>query len=198
VLDTVSLAITAYPLIPATRGMALNSWMGSISTAVPGMFWLFSASLFDDHFRLRPWQIALVSLTAAYNFTEGLERNSCTCVVDNKDEGRSSDFYGLTKVDGTLIISNPSATGDLTEPPFNDCPDGDDMEQLNARVTYYSPDRNWELAAFVTNATDWEPDDVDAGGLGGELASNFSDGSPSYGRTQEPRMYGMEFRYNFN
>ena len=50
----------------------------------------------------------------------------------------------------------------------------------------------------MTNATDWEPDDVDAGGLGGELASNFSDGSPSYGRTQEPRMYGMEFRYNFN
>jgi len=56
-------AITAYLLTPATRGMALHSWMGSMSTAVPGMFWLFSASLFDDHFRLRPWQLALVSLT---------------------------------------------------------------------------------------------------------------------------------------
>jgi AraC-like DNA-binding protein len=56
-------AITAYLLTPATRGMALHSWMGGISTAVPGMFWLFSASLFDDHFRLRPWQLALVSLT---------------------------------------------------------------------------------------------------------------------------------------
>lgn len=142
-----------------------------------------------------------VAFTAAYNYTEGLERNNCTYVVDNSAEGRSSDVYGLTKVDGTLIISNPSATGDLTEPPFNDCPDGDDMEQLNARVTYYSPGGNWELAAFVTNATDWEPDEGDKddpGGLGGELASNFSDGSPSYGRTQEPRMYGMEFRYNFN
>jgi hypothetical protein len=53
----------------------------------------------------------------------------------------------------------------------------------------------------VTNATDWEPDEGskgDPGGLGSELASNFSGGSPSYGRTQEPRMYGMEFRYNFN
>ena len=27
------------------------------------MFWLFSASVFDDHFKLRPWQIALVAIT---------------------------------------------------------------------------------------------------------------------------------------
>jgi len=47
------------------------------------------------------------------------------------------------------------------------------------------------------DATDRAPDNVDADGLGGELASDFSDGSPSCGRTEEPRMYGMEFRYNF-
>jgi len=56
-------AITAYLLTPSTQGMALHGWMGSISTGVPGMFWLFSASLFDDHFRLRPWQLVLVALT---------------------------------------------------------------------------------------------------------------------------------------
>jgi hypothetical protein len=55
------------------------------------------------------------------------------------------------------------------------------------------------VAAFVTNATNWTPKHRggEPGGLGGELASNFSDGSPSYGRTDEPRMYGVEFRYNF-
>ncbi len=135
---------------------------------------------------------------AAYNFSEGLDRNSCTYVVNNKSEGRSSDVYGLTKVDGELIISDPSATGDLIEPPYNECPKGDDFEQLNARITYTHPGGAWQLAGFVTNATNWKPDHVDPGGLGGELASNFSDGSPSWGRTEEPRMYGVEFRYNFN
>jgi hypothetical protein len=38
----------------------------------------------------------------------------------------------------------------------------------------------------------------DIGDLGGELASNFSDGSPAWVRLQEPRMCGLEFRYNFN
>lgn len=133
----------------------------------------------------------------AYNFTSGAERTSCSYVVNNKAAGLPNDVYGLTEVDGKLIISNFSATGNLTEPPFNECPDGDDFEQLNARVAYNSPERDWTVAAFVTNATNWAPDNVDPGGLGGELATDFSDGSPSYGRTEEPRMYGMEFRYNF-
>ena len=56
-------AVTAYLLIPVTKGTALGAWMDGLSTAVPGMFWLFSASLFDDHFRLRRWQVGLVALT---------------------------------------------------------------------------------------------------------------------------------------
>ena len=120
-------------------------------------------------------------------------------MVNNKAEGRPSDVYQFTKVDGELIISDPSATGDLTEPPFDNCPDTDDQEQLNARLAYNRSERDWTVAAFVTNATNWTPKHRggEPGGLGGELASNFSDGSPSYGRTDEPRMYGVEFRYNF-
>lgn len=135
--------------------------------------------------------------TLAYNYTEGLPRDQCIYVVDNKAEGSSNDVYGLTEVDGQLIISDPSATGNLTEPPYSSCPDSDNREWLNARLTYNSPERDWSLAAFITNATNWEPDKVNPGGLGSQLASDFSDGSPSYGRTDEPRMYGVEFRYNF-
>jgi len=137
-----------------------------------------------------------MEFAVAFNYTEGLPRNSCKYVVNNKAAGESSDVYGLTKVDGKLIISDPSATGDLTEPPYSECPDTDDQEWLNARLAYNSPERNWTLAAFVTNATNWTPKRGDPGGLGGELATAFSDGSPSYGRTDEPRMYGVEFRYN--
>ena len=138
-----------------------------------------------------------VVLALAYNYTGGLSRDSCVYVVDNKAQGAPNDVYGLTKVDGQLVISDSSATGNLTEPPYNNCPDSDNREQLNARLAYNSPERDWTVAAFITNATNWQPDKVDPGGLGGQLATDFSDGSPSYGRTDEPRMYGMEFRYNF-
>jgi len=138
-------------------------------------------------------------LAIAYNYTEGLSQDSCFYVVNNKAEGQPNDVYQFTKVDGQLIISDPSATGDLTEPPFDSCPDTDDQEQLNARLAYNSPERDWTVAAFVTNATNWTPKvrGGEPGGLGSQLATAFSDGSPSYGRTDEPRMYGVEFRYNF-
>ena len=57
------LAITAYLLTPIVGAGLLNKLMAALSTAVPGMFWLFSASLFDDHFRLQRWQLSLVALT---------------------------------------------------------------------------------------------------------------------------------------
>lgn len=57
------LAITAYLLTPIVGVGILNKLMAALSTAVPGMFWLFSASLFDDHFRLQRWQLSLVALT---------------------------------------------------------------------------------------------------------------------------------------
>jgi hypothetical protein len=109
------------------------------------------------------------------NFAEGNETRSCAFVVDNKAVGRPNDFYEFTEIDGTLVISNPSATGDLTEVPFGSCPDLEDFEQLNLRAVFFSPDGSREVAAFMTNATDWEPDTVvssgQPGGIGDELAS---------------------------
>ncbi|TXS92122.1 TonB-dependent receptor [Parahaliea maris] len=140
---------------------------------------------------------ASLVFSAAYSFSQGVGRDSCVYVVDNSAEGLPSDVYTLTEIDGQLVITNDSATGDLDAPPFDSCPDTDDREQLNARVTYYSANEHWEVGAFVVNATDWEPEIGDPGGLGGETASNFSDGSPSWTRRNEPRMYGVELRYNF-
>ena len=57
------LAVAAYLVIPLTRGSAWGWLPGSLQTLVPCMFWLFSASIFDDHFRLRGWQILLVVAT---------------------------------------------------------------------------------------------------------------------------------------
>ena len=76
------------------------------------------------------------------------------------------------------------------------CPDLDDQERLNARVSWLSPRGDWMIAAWVTNATDWDPDD-DPGGLGNDLRTDFTDGSPAYDRREEPRMYGLELTYTF-
>lgn len=57
------LAISCYVLTPL---VGQEPWLGvvhSLQTAVPGLFWLFSASLFDDHFKLQRWQIGLVAIT---------------------------------------------------------------------------------------------------------------------------------------
>jgi iron complex outermembrane receptor protein len=140
-----------------------------------------------------------VALAVAWAWEEGNSwRKSCT-YVETLADGTGA-VYGLSEVDGNLIISQPSATGTLTEAPYNSCPDLDDREQLNARLTYLSPDGAWELAAWVTNATDWDPvgGEDDPGGLGGELRSAFSDGSPAYDRREPPRMYGVELKYTFD
>jgi AraC-like DNA-binding protein len=57
------LAIASYLLDPLIDSPASDFVLGSLTVAVPGMFWLFSASLFDDHFRLKPWHLALVATT---------------------------------------------------------------------------------------------------------------------------------------
>jgi AraC-like DNA-binding protein len=59
------LAIACYLLVPLTSGTWVGFVSGSLQAAVPGMFWLFSASVFDDHFQLRPWQLLLVLATVA-------------------------------------------------------------------------------------------------------------------------------------
>ncbi|WP_101757732.1 helix-turn-helix domain-containing protein [Oceanicoccus sp. KOV_DT_Chl] len=55
-------AVFAYLITPLTNSVWVN-WADALATAVPGMFWLFSCSLFDDHFRLHRWQVALVATT---------------------------------------------------------------------------------------------------------------------------------------
>jgi iron complex outermembrane receptor protein len=135
------------------------------------------------------------NLAVAWAWKEGAgDRTSCTYVETLADG--SGAVYGLTEVEGNLIISDPSATGTLTEPPFSSCPDLDDEERLNARLSWTDPSGNWEVGAWITNATDWGPDG-DAGGNGGELSSDVTDGSPAYSRREEPRMWGMDLKYTF-
>ncbi len=125
------------------------------------------------------------------------DRVSCRFVQDLG--GGLTAETGLTEINGQLVISQPSAfqaQGAITEPPFNSCPDLDDQERLNGRIAWLSPRGDWQIAAWITNATDWEPDG-DPGGLGNDLRTNFSDGSPAYDRREEPRMYGLELTYTF-
>ena len=56
-LAVISFLLT--PLLP----YPWSGFASALSTAVPGMFWLFSAYVFDDHFRLRGWQVGLVATT---------------------------------------------------------------------------------------------------------------------------------------
>ncbi|MGI9286363.1 MAG: helix-turn-helix domain-containing protein [Pseudomonadales bacterium] len=56
-------AIFGYLMQPLAQSEGLTWVASSISTAVPGLFWLFSASLFDDHFVLQRWKLGLVAST---------------------------------------------------------------------------------------------------------------------------------------
>ncbi|WP_299981655.1 helix-turn-helix domain-containing protein [uncultured Pseudoteredinibacter sp.] len=51
------LADAAYLIIPWVSADWARAILYPAQTMVPGLFWLFSYSLFDDHFRLRPWQL---------------------------------------------------------------------------------------------------------------------------------------------
>jgi AraC-like DNA-binding protein len=57
------LAIGGYLLTPLALPGLMGFIMLTLQTAAPGMFWLFSASVFDDHFKLRRWQVSLVAIT---------------------------------------------------------------------------------------------------------------------------------------
>nr|WP_243749591.1 helix-turn-helix transcriptional regulator [Pseudoteredinibacter isoporae] len=50
------LADAAYLIIPWVSADWAKAILYPAQTMVPALFWLFSYSLFDDHFRLRPWQ----------------------------------------------------------------------------------------------------------------------------------------------
>ncbi len=57
------LALLGYIASPMVQGTALSLPISVLQTAAPGVFWLFSYSLFDDSFRLRVWQVGLVAFT---------------------------------------------------------------------------------------------------------------------------------------
>lgn len=137
-----------------------------------------------------------VSAALSWGWQEGeTDRQSCKYVED-LGTGISA-YYELDTVDGDLIISKDSAVAPRGDDvPFDSCPDRDDREQLNLRLAYLSANGDWEVAGWVTNATDWA-NDTEPGGNGPQLGSAFTDGAPSYDRREPPRMYGMEFKYMF-
>ncbi|MEM9305392.1 MAG: helix-turn-helix domain-containing protein [Pseudomonadota bacterium] len=55
---------------PWAHGTAWAWVTAPVQTTVPGVFWLWSASLFDDHFELAPWQVVLVAITVVLPFIE--------------------------------------------------------------------------------------------------------------------------------
>lgn len=56
-------AILGYLCMPLAQGTPLALVTATVQTAAPGMFYLFSASVFDDQFHLRRWQLGLVTFT---------------------------------------------------------------------------------------------------------------------------------------
>jgi AraC-like DNA-binding protein len=58
-------AAICYLLVPLTAGWQGHWLLDAGSTLVPGAFWLFSASVFDDHYDLPWWQAGLVALSVA-------------------------------------------------------------------------------------------------------------------------------------
>lgn len=66
------LAVTAYLLTPLASNPWLLILMSGLQTLVPGTFWLFSASLFEDHFTLKPRHWLLVSATVVLPVTGGV------------------------------------------------------------------------------------------------------------------------------
>ena len=56
-------AALGYLAMPLAEGTALAPLTATVQTLVPGMFWLLASSVFDDAFRLRGWQVALVAFT---------------------------------------------------------------------------------------------------------------------------------------
>lgn len=70
----VLLSLLAYFIAPFTVATPYHIVVITIMTALPGLFWLFCYSLFDDHFKLKPWQVSLVAITVVPPFFDLLAR----------------------------------------------------------------------------------------------------------------------------
>ncbi len=57
------MAISCYLAAPVVDSKLLKEILSALNTAVPGVFWLLCASVFDDHFRLKTWKVCLVLAT---------------------------------------------------------------------------------------------------------------------------------------
>lgn len=66
------LAVTGYLLTPLADNRWLSILLSGLQTLVPGTFWLFSASLFDDHFKLKARHWLLVSITVLLPVSGGV------------------------------------------------------------------------------------------------------------------------------
>jgi AraC-like DNA-binding protein len=54
--------VSAYVLTPLAPAGGWSLLASTLQTLVPGVFWLFAASLFDDHFKLKPWKWGVVGI----------------------------------------------------------------------------------------------------------------------------------------
>jgi iron complex outermembrane receptor protein len=132
------------------------------------------------------------NFNVAYNFKEGDSRDACKVVVDNP---AGTDYVYVYDVDENGVFGQTGGMGP-DAPDLGSCPDTPDKERLNLKAAYIAASGDWEVAAYVINATDEHGDAQDPGGLGGSLATDFTDGSPTYSR-EDPRFYGVEMKYNF-
>lgn len=57
------LAVLAYIAHPLVHEHWLGDWVIPVENAIPGLFWLLCSSLFNERFRLAPWNLLLVLST---------------------------------------------------------------------------------------------------------------------------------------
>lgn len=144
---------------------------------------------------------AEVNFNAAYSYEKGNDQESCKFVEENPNGTVS--VYSLNTIDGVLQITGGGngAGANARQPgtvdiPFANCNDEADSELLNIRIVYVNPEGNWELSSYMTNVNNEHGDRQSPEGFGGSLSTPFTDGSPAYTR-DDPRLYGVEFKYIF-
>ena len=59
-------SVECYYLLPLAHDSQLSFLVVAAEAAVPGVFWLFSASLFNDHFKLDRWKVAMILLAMLF------------------------------------------------------------------------------------------------------------------------------------
>ena len=70
----VLISLLAYFIAPFTVETPYHIIVVTIMTALPGFFWLFCSSIFDDYFTLKRWQLLLVASTVVLPFFDLLAR----------------------------------------------------------------------------------------------------------------------------